>query len=95
MSTFQVEIVTPDSRVYEGPITALTAPGSGGRFQILQDHAPLISTLGKGELRLDLESGESTSYEVEGGVLEVMNNKAIVLLERIIAGEIQEQEEDE
>ncbi|MFK7970543.1 MAG: ATP synthase F1 subunit epsilon [Bacteroidia bacterium] len=91
MSTFQVEIVTPDSRVYEGPITALTAPGSEGRFQILQNHAPLISTLGNGELRLELESGESTSYNVEGGVLEVMNNKAIVLLERILEEEAQEE----
>lgn len=92
MSTFHVEIVTPESKVYQGEIVSLSAPGFDGRFQVLQNHAPLISTLGKGALKLELPSGANQDFEVEGGVLEVMNNKAIVLLERVLSGEIQEEE---
>ena len=95
MKELQIEIVTPELSVYKGPITAVMLPGSDGRFQVLPNHAPIISTLGKGTLRLDLEDGEQKAFEVEGGVVEVMKNKVIVLLEKVLSGEIQKDEEED
>ena len=47
-----LEIYTPDKKVFEGEVTSATFPGSDGTFQVLNDHAPLISTLGKGDIRV-------------------------------------------
>ena len=95
MKNFLVEIVTPDTAVFSGEVAALQAPGSDGLFQVLADHAPLISTLGKGNIKLDFEDGtESKSYQIEGGVVEVLKNKAIVLIETLISGDIDKDEEE-
>ena len=81
-----LEIYTPDKKVFEGEVTSATFPGSDGAFQILNDHAPLISTLGKGDIRVikivDKKESEN-HYVVDGGVVEVLNNKVTVLAESL------------
>lgn len=94
-NTFEIEIVTPEQAVYQGTVTSVMVPGSDGQFQVLPNHAPIISTLGTGDIRMGLPDGGEQSFKVAGGVIEVMENKTIVLVENILEGEIQKQEDEE
>ena len=73
-----LEIVTPAKKVFEGEVDVVTFPGVDGQFQVLNDHAPLVSTLKEGELKYRSDTNE-TSVEITGGVVEVLYNKVIVL----------------
>ena len=83
-----IELVTPDEKVFEGEVNSATFPGSDGSFQVLNSHAPMISTLGKGDIKLvkvvDKLKTEDAEYSVEGGVVEVLNDKVMVLVERLL-----------
>jgi len=72
--------------VFEGEVTSATFPGSQGIFQVLENHAPIISSLAKGTLIYVNEDG-SHSLQVDGGVVEVLKNKIIVLAESAVAAE--------
>jgi F-type H+-transporting ATPase subunit epsilon len=76
-----LEIITPDKKVFAGEATAVTFPGIQGQFQILNNHAALVSTLGKGEIVVE-GTGKET-FIVDGGVVEVLNNNVLVLAESI------------
>lgn len=78
-----LEILTPDKKVFEGEVTAVTVPGVLGSFQILKDHAPIISTLEDGEVIIK-NNAETTTFVIKGGVVEVISNKIIVLAEGIV-----------
>jgi F-type H+-transporting ATPase subunit epsilon len=73
-----VEIITPDRKVFAGEASVVTLPGIDGSFQILNDHAALVSTLEKGTL-----SADKDVFQIEGGVVEVLNNKVLILAEGI------------
>jgi F-type H+-transporting ATPase subunit epsilon len=77
-----LEIVTPDSKVFDGEITSITLPGIEGSFQILNNHAPVVSALGTGKLVV-VSANETIEYNLNGGVVEMNNNKVIVLAESI------------
>jgi F-type H+-transporting ATPase subunit epsilon len=79
-----LEILTPDKKVFEGEVTAVTVPGTLGSFQILRGHAPIISTLEDGPVIIKSATGENT-FEIKGGVVEVLDNKIIVLAEAVLA----------
>jgi F-type H+-transporting ATPase subunit epsilon len=82
-----LEIVTPDEKVFEGEVEVATFPGSDGSFQVLNNHAPMISTLGRGDLRytrMENKKAKETHILIDGGVVEVKNNTVIVLAEKII-----------
>lgn len=79
-----LEIVTPDEKVFEGEVLSATFPGSDGSFQLLNGHAPLVSTLGKGDIKYNQEKKDEVSILVEGGVVEVINNKVNVLVEKVL-----------
>jgi F-type H+-transporting ATPase subunit epsilon len=76
-----LEIISPDKKLYSGEIINLTVPGSKAPFMILNNHAPIISTLEKGIIKILEPDGKKTTFEVDGGVIEVKNNKIIVLAE--------------
>ncbi len=78
-----LEIVTPDSKVFEGEITSIALPGIDGSFQILNNHAPIVSALGKGRMTVVDSANETQEYTISGGVVEMNNNKVIVLAESI------------
>ena len=77
-----LEILTPDKKVFEGEVTAVTVPGTMGSFQILRDHAPIISTLEDGPVIIKSENNNQT-FIIKGGVVEVLKNKIIVLAEGV------------
>jgi F-type H+-transporting ATPase subunit epsilon len=76
-----IEIITPDKRVYEGQVKSVKLPGSAGSFGVMNNHAPIISTLEKGTIKIVDEAKNTLFFEVNGGVVEVINNKLIVLAE--------------
>ena len=96
----QLEIVTPDKSLFKGEVDYIYCPGAHGSFGILNNHAPIIATLKKGEVKVkiaeenalrfdnevgmlvhDNEIGAEVRFDIEGGVVEVKNNKVIVLAE--------------
>jgi F-type H+-transporting ATPase subunit epsilon len=77
-----LEILTPDKKVFEGEVTSVTVPGTMGSFQILRDHAPIISTLEDGPVIIKGNGNEQT-FVIKGGVVEVLKNKVIVLAEGV------------
>jgi len=77
-----LEILTPDKKVFEGEVTAVTVPGTMGSFQILHDHAPIISTLEDGPVIIKSKTNSHT-FVIKGGVVEVLKNKIIVLAEGV------------
>jgi len=95
----QLEIITPEAEVFTGEADAVQFPGLDGSFQVLNGHAPIISALSKGDVKIDLKAAyESTDgasdkiavdgsnkkvirVSIKGGVVEMLNNKVIVLAE--------------
>lgn len=76
-----VEIITPDQTIYEGEATLVQLPGVDGLFEILNNHAPMISALGKGKVKVKKAEESLEYFEISGGVLEVKSNKILVLAE--------------
>lgn len=77
-----LEIFTPDRKVYSGNVSSVTVPGTVGSFQILNNHAPIISTLQNGKVKIKDSEGEKI-YTVNGGVVEVLKNKVVLLAESL------------
>lgn len=77
----RLEIITPDKTLYAGEIKRVRLPGSNGLFEILNNHAPIISTLEKGTIRIIDENDRRLTFAVTGGMVENKNNQVIVLLE--------------
>ena len=79
-----LEILTPDKIVYQGEIIAVTVPGSMGSFQILNQHAPIIATLEQGNVVVRSATKSTDTFSIRGGVVEVLRNKVIILVEGLI-----------
>ncbi len=82
-----LEILTPGKSVFEGEVKSASFPGTDGSFQILDNHAPLVSTLGKGVI-IYRDKKDSFELTVDGGVVEVLNNRVVVLAESILEEEL-------
>jgi F-type H+-transporting ATPase subunit epsilon len=79
----KIEIITPDKKVFEGDIKSVRVPGKKGSFQVLKDHAPIISTLETGSVIMIDQDGAETIYEISGGVIEVKANRIILLADSV------------
>jgi F-type H+-transporting ATPase subunit epsilon len=76
----QLEIVTPERLVYEDEVESVNVPGVEGELGILPHHAPLVSTLGYGELRIR-KGGAEESFAIVGGFVQVRPDKVVVMAE--------------
>ena len=74
-----LEIITPEKELFNGEVTSVKLPGINGGFEVLNNHAPIISTLGKGEIRVITNNKEIDKFDINGGVIEMQENKIIVL----------------
>ncbi len=79
-----LSIVTPDKNVFAGEVTGVKVPGTNGSFELLNHHAPIISTLGKGEVRITTKNDGEKKMSIDGGILEMLNDKVIILAESIV-----------
>lgn len=76
-----LEILTPEKRIYSGDVYGVQLPGIDGKFEILDRHAPLVSALGKGTLKILKDKTTVSTFQIDSGFVEVLNNKTTVLLE--------------
>lgn len=96
MSELYLEIITPSKIGYKGNVTSVTVPGTKGNFQVLFNHAPIISSLEIGEIKIDEKGGEKLLFATSGGTIEVSNNKIIILAESFeLASEIDSKRAEE
>ena len=79
-----LDIITPDKKVFSGDIKLIKVPGLNGSFEVMENHAPIVSTLSEGEVKVITPDGNETFYKVSGGIIEVLNNNVSVLIESII-----------
>jgi len=92
MSELYLEIVTPSKSAFSGDIKSITVPGTKGRFQVLKNHSPIISTLDVGMIKVELPDGKPNHYSTAGGTIEVLDNKVLVLADSIeLVAEIDEE----
>ena len=75
-----LEIITPDRKVFAGDVSSAKFPGVGGQFEVLDNHAPLISALQAGEVAVTGAAGRE-AFRISGGVVEVLRNSVVVLAE--------------
>lgn len=78
-----LEIITPDKTVFSGQVKLVQLPGTKGTFEILSHHAPIISTLEKGKIKVIDASGNELFFEVNGGVAENKDDKIVILAESV------------
>lgn len=76
-----LEIITPEKKAFEGEVTSVKFPGISGEFEILNNHAPIISALSKGNIRIITTDNKTEKLPINGGVIEMQNNKIIVLVD--------------
>ena len=79
----RIEIITPDKKIYDGEIKSVRVPGKKGSFQVLKDHAPIISTLDGGAVRMVDQENNEVIYNISGGIIEVKANKIILLADSV------------
>jgi len=77
-----LEIITPEKKIYNGEVDVATLPGSDGSFQVMNNHAPLISILSEGTLVYKTKD-KTEQITITGGVVEILANKMIVLVDGI------------
>jgi F-type H+-transporting ATPase subunit epsilon len=80
---FKLEIVTPRKVAFSGDVESFSAPGVVGGFQVLYNHAPLLSEIGIGEVKLRGTDGNELRYATSGGFVDVLNNHVTLLAETI------------
>jgi len=81
----RIEILTPEKKLFSGDAYGVQLPGISGSFEVLEKHAPMVSALGKGAVKILLDkTGKSSSYKINSGFVEVLNNQVSVLVEGAI-----------
>lgn len=83
MASLNLEIITPAKNIFSGEVNSVTVPGTGGSFQVLKNHAPLISTFEIGALKVEDSQGKIILYATGGGTIEVNDNKVLILADSL------------
>jgi F-type H+-transporting ATPase subunit epsilon len=76
-----LEILTPERKIFSGDVYGVQLPGISGLFEVLDKHAPLVSALKAGKLKILKDKSSTSLYNIQGGFVEVLNNKTTVLVE--------------
>ncbi len=76
-----LEILTPEKKIFSGEVYGVQLPGISGSFEVLEKHAPLVSALKAGKLKILNDKSSFSYYNIKGGFVEVINNKTTVLVE--------------
>jgi F-type H+-transporting ATPase subunit epsilon len=76
-----LEILTPEKKLFSGDVYGVQLPGITGLFEVLDKHAPMVSALGKGNIKVLNDKTATTNYVIASGFVEILNNKVSVLVE--------------
>lgn len=79
----KVKLITPDKNIFEGEAISVKLPGAKGSFEVLENHAAIISILDTGELRIRTNEQQDLLYQVDSGLVEVAHNQVMVLVETV------------
>jgi F-type H+-transporting ATPase subunit epsilon len=74
-----LEIISPDKQIFKGEVSSVKLPGADGSFEILNNHAPIVSTLAAGDVRVINAEKETENFAIDGGIIEMQDNKIVVL----------------
>ena len=77
----QLDILTPEAKIFSGQVYGIQLPGVEGSFEILENHAALVAALGEGKMKILKDKTNNEFFSIKGGFVEVLNNKATVLIE--------------
>lgn len=75
-----IVILSPEKQLFSGPVKSVKVPGASGSFEMLDNHAPIVSSLEAGQIRIIKENGEKMTLTVEGGFVEMLNNEVSLLV---------------
>jgi F-type H+-transporting ATPase subunit epsilon len=75
----KLEIITPEKRLFDGKVKLIKVPGASGSFEILKNHAPIISTLTKGTIKVITETDQQELIDIDSGIVEVKANTISIL----------------
>ena len=78
-----ITVLSPDAQIFEGEITSVKVPGISGEFEVLRNHAPIVSALDKGRVRIIKSGGEDLKFTIEKGFIEVLNNEVSLLVQGV------------
>jgi len=76
-------VLTPEKEIFQGNIESVKVPGTGGQFEILRGHAPIVSSLISGTVRIIKEGGERTSFKITKGFIEVLGPEVSLLVQGV------------
>ena len=76
-----ITVLSPDKEIFQGEITSVKVPGTSGQFEILRNHAPIVSSLDDGQVRIIKSDGERMTFKIERGFIEVLNNEVSLLVQ--------------
>lgn len=77
----QLDILTPERKIFNGNVYGVLLPGVQGYFELLDNHAPIVAALGKGQMKILKDKTHTEIYNIQGGFVEMSNNKTVVLIE--------------
>jgi F-type H+-transporting ATPase subunit epsilon len=78
-----ISVLTPDKEIFEGTITSVIVPGTNGMFQILENHAAIVSSLGAGAVSITKADGQKMEFTIAKGFIEVNNNVVSLLVQGV------------
>ena len=78
-----ISVLTPDREIFEGTITSVIVPGTNGMFQILENHAAIVSSLSNGKVEITKADGQTMSFTISKGFIEVNNNNVSLLVQGV------------
>lgn len=76
-----ISVLTPDRNVFDGDARSVKVPGSSGEFEVLDNHAPIVSALDAGKVQIRLDKGQMLEFRIEKGFIEVLNNTVSLLVQ--------------
>lgn len=79
-----ITVLTPDKKVFEGAITSVKVPGTDGEFQVLNNHAAIVSSLSNGKVKIRKADGSDMTFSIEKGFIEVLNNEISLLVQGVV-----------
>jgi F-type H+-transporting ATPase subunit epsilon len=79
-----LEILTPSKKVFTGDIKLIKVPGSDGWFEVMENHAAIISTLKEGSIKIITADDQTQNFGIQSGVIQVLKNEVIVLVESLV-----------
>jgi F-type H+-transporting ATPase subunit epsilon len=73
-------ILSPEREIFTGAVKSVKVPGANGAFEMLENHAPIVAALDRGEVRIIQANGERTTFQITGGFVEMLNNEVALLI---------------